>query len=118
MKNKMKYLLVLQLFLMLYSFFGLFSKMAAKEEFLSGKFILYYGVVIGNLAVYAILWQQIIKNMSLITAYANKAVTVVWGIVWGRTFFQEPVTIHKLIGAAFIICGIILVVTDKEEKSD
>ena len=48
----------------------------------------------------AIGWQQVIKRIPLTTAFANKAVTVVWGLVWGALFFREAVTPGKLLGAA------------------
>ncbi len=112
-----RYLAVLHIILMAYSLFGIFSKFASHENFLSARFILFYGVVVLNLGIYAICWQQIIKHMPLMVAFANKAVTVVWGIVWGWMFFGETVTVPKIIGAIIIIGGILLVVTEKEEEN-
>jgi len=40
--------------------------------------------------------------------YANKAVTVVWGLVAGLLFFQEPLTPGKICGAILVIAGVIL----------
>ena len=69
------------------------------------------------LAVYALGWQQIIKRLPLTTAFANKAVTVVWGIVCGALFFGEAITPGKLAGAALIIGGVVLFVkADGEEN--
>lgn len=116
--SKYKALIGLQLLLMVYSLFGIFSKLAAQEEFLSFRFILYYSIVLLNLAVYAICWQQIIKRMPLVTAYANKAVTVIWGLIFGKIFFAEELTLRKVLGTLIIVIGILLVVTDKESKSD
>lgn len=103
---------------MVYSLFGICSKLAAQQPFLSFKFIMYYGIVILNLAIYAVCWQQIIKRIPLVTAFANKAVTVIWGLIWGKIFFQEAITAQKLLGAFIIICGIVLVVTEKEASGD
>ena len=75
---------------------------------MSVRFCLYYGTVILLLGVYAIGWQQVIKRIPLTTAFANKAVTVVWGLVWGALFFREAVTPGKLLGAALVIVGVIL----------
>lgn len=119
MKNrKVEWIFILHIFLMISSFFSISSKLAAQEPFLSGKFIIYYSVVLLNLGVYAIVWQQLIKRMSLVTAYANKAVGVIWGLVWAKIFFKENITVNRVIGVAIIIIGIILVVTDQEEKHD
>lgn len=116
--SKMKVVLLLQILLMVYSLFGICSKLAAQQPFLSFKFIMYYGIVILNLAIYAVCWQQIIKRIPLVTAFANKAVTVIWGLIWGKIFFQEAITAQKLLGAFIIICGIVLVVTEKEASGD
>ncbi|MBP1585774.1 MAG: DMT family transporter [Lachnospiraceae bacterium] len=65
-------------------------------------------MVLFLLALYALLWQQIIKHLPLTFAYANKAVTVVWGILWGLLLFGEKITPGKVLGSVFVICGIVL----------
>lgn len=113
-KNWKSYLL-LQLLLLVYSFSSVCSKYASQQEFLSVKFILYYGTVIALLGVYAIFWQQILKRLPLVTAYANKAVTVIWGLIWGMLFFDEKITVFKVIGCLIIIVGVYFVVSEQEE---
>lgn len=107
-KGKVKVLFLLHLMLMIYSMSGICSKMAAKQEFLSLSFCFYYGIIILLLGFYAIGWQQIIKRLPLTTAFANKAVTVVWGLIWGFVFFQEPITLKKVLGALLVIAGVVL----------
>lgn len=111
MKKNFLSFFALHIVLAVYSFLGIFSKLAAKEKILSFKFLVYYGLVLLGLFIYAIVWQQLLKKLPLVTAYANKAVTVIWGIVWGFLFFDEPVTIKKIIGAAIIIVGVYFVVS-------
>lgn len=108
MKQNWKTLLVLHLLLMVYSTSGIFSKLASGEKFLSVRFCLFYGMIIVLLGIYAIGWQQIIKRMPLTAAFANKAITVVWGIVWGFVFFSEPITVKKVLGACLIVTGVVL----------
>ena len=91
-----KYVL-LHLLLVLFSFCAVFSKLAAQNEFLSLKFIILYGKAILILGIYAILWQQILKKFDLTTAFFNKAVVVIWGMLWGAIFFQEKITIKMII---------------------
>ena len=98
--------------LLIYSLGGICSKLAAQSEFLSLRFFVLYGAVLLILAIYALVWQQILKRLPLVTAYANKAVTVLWGLLWGLLFFGETITVQKALGAAVIICGIILVVKE------
>ena len=116
-KERMKTLFLLHIMLMIYSVSGICSKKAAGTHFLSLEFCIYYGVIILLLGFYAIGWQQIIKRLPLTTAFANKAVTVVWGIIWGFVFFQEPITIGKIVGAILVIIGVVLYAyADGEEK--
>lgn len=71
-------------------------------------FIIFYGGMILLLGIYAIFWQQIIKRLPLTLAFANKAVTVIWGMVWGVLIFHEHLSVGKFVGAAVIIAGIVL----------
>ena len=108
LKDKKKYLFYLHILLVIYSLSAVCSKLASTEPFLSLKFCLLYGIVLFLLALYALCWQQIIKHLPLTFAYTNKAVTVVWAIIWGLIIFKEKITPGKIIGAVFVICGIIL----------
>lgn len=117
-KEKVKIIVALHIILAVYSTSTIFSKMAAKQEFLSLKFCLFYGAIIILLGFYAIGWQQIIKRLPLTAAFANKAVTVVWGIFWGFLFFNEPVTLGKVIGAVMVIAGIVMFALSDGEKEN
>lgn len=108
MSSRLKNLFALHLLLMMYSISGICSKLAADVDFLSWKFVGLYSCILIILGLYAIGWQQILKRMPLTSAFANKAVTIVWGIIWGAVFFGESVTLLKLLGAALIICGVVL----------
>lgn len=109
-KNKSSLItfIVLHVLLMVYSLNSVLSKLASEESFLSIKWIIFYAGVILLLGIYAIGWQQIIKRMPLTSAYANKAVTTIWGLIWGALFFQERITIWKMLGVLLIIAGIVL----------
>lgn len=108
MSLRLKTLFALHILLMVYSVSGIFSKLAAGFDFLGWQFVGCYAAIIGLLGVYAIGWQQIIKRLPLTTAYANRAVAVVWGIIWGAVFFGEGITLTKIIGAVFVIGGVVL----------
>ena len=72
------------------------------------------------LAVYAFVWQQLIKRIPLTVAYANKAVTLVWGLVWGWLFFGESITPGKIIGIIMVMAGVVIysVADDKEMQNE
>ena len=117
-EKRLDILIALHLLLAVYSFSGIFSKLASYETFLSFRFCLYYGCVILLLGIYAIGWQQIIKRMPLTTAYANKSVTVIWGVVWGAIFFREPFTLGKIVGAVLVITGMIIFAVSDDDTED
>ena len=104
--------------LVLFSTSGIFSKLASGYPFLSLGFILCYGGMVCVLGVYAIGWQQVIKRLPLTTAYANRAVTVVWGIVWGALLFGESVTWQKVVGALVVLAGVALYALAGDEDGE
>lgn len=108
--------LLLHLSLLCSSLSGVCSKMAAKhtDRIFSFSFIFWFGLVFVIMFAYAIAWQQILKRMPLTTAYANKPVTLIWGIIWGCLIFHEAVSWRMILGALVIFAGIYLVVTEYE----
>ena len=115
MRNSAKWFLLLHLILGVYASSSVCSKLAAQQPFLSVGFILLYGGMLTALVVYAFGWQQVINHLPLTTAYANKAITVVWGILLGFLLFGESITLRQFIGAAVIIVGIVLFVRADNE---
>ena len=117
-RKRLGVLLALHLLLMLYSTSGILSKTAARYPFMSTGFILSYSGMIAVLGVYAIGWQQVIKRIPLTTAYANRAVTVIWGIIWGAILFHEGVSPLKVVGALVVLAGVVLfALADSEDAS-
>ena len=101
-------LIALHVLLLIYSLVSFFSKSAAQYEFLSLPFIGFYIGMLAMLGIYAVGWQQVIKYLPLTLAFANKAVTVIWGILWGWLFFGEQVTPIMLLGAAIVMAGVVM----------
>lgn len=114
--GKIKNFIFLHLILIMYSGSSIISKLASKQEFMSLEFIMLYGTVLVILFLYAILWQQVIKKMYITVAYANKAVTVIWGIIWGTLIFDENISAANIIGAIIIIAGVIIMIDEKGEE--
>lgn len=109
-----KLFMVLHVSLLFSSLSGVASKMAANQRVLSMEFCFYYGLVLVIMFGYAFLWQQILKRVPLTVAFANKPITLVWGMVLGKLIFGEIITWNMLLGAAIIFFGIYLVVTSNE----
>lgn len=114
--NKLKNIIFLHFVLLIYTFGGIMSKKAAGYDFLSIGFCFFYGMVLLVSLVYAFLWQKVLKRLPLVMAYANKAVTVIWGLVWGYLFFHERITFFNIAGAAIIVGGVYLVVSGEERE--
>ena len=108
----LKNILILQLVIVIYTLSGVAAKGAAGYETLSWQFILFYGMEIAILGVYAILWQQIIKRFDLSVAYANRSMAILWSLVWAVIFFHERVTINNVLGVLIVLAGTILVNTE------
>lgn len=120
-------LILLHVLMLFYSLSAVCSKLASDESVpvngsvkilnfeITYRFILFYGIVLFILFVYAILWQQVLKKLPLTTAYANKAVTIIWGLIWGAFVFKESITLKQIVASVIIMIGVGLVVTCEDE---
>lgn len=113
-----KVFLALHLLLLLFAGTTVLSKLAAGEAFLSLRFCLFFGGEFVLLGIYALGWQQILKRLPLTVAYTNKAVTLVWSMVFGVLLFHERIHLKQVIGCALAVAGVLLFVkADGEEES-
>lgn len=119
MKKKITFkdILFLQIVIMIYTGSSIAAKFAAAQELLSLKFCLFYGIEIMILGIYAILWQQIIKRFELSVAYANRAMVLVWSMLWAVLIFQDEITIQNIIGIALVIVGTVVINLDMKEEA-
>ena len=115
-KFQIKDILMLQIVFFIYSINSVVAKFASAQEPFSLNFILLYGLELCVLGVYAILWQQLIKRMELSVAYSNKAVVLLWAMVFGALLFKEQITLTKVAGILLVIVGI--VVLNREEVKE
>ncbi|MDO4284203.1 MAG: transporter [Eubacteriales bacterium] len=115
MKKKItgKDLLILQGVVMVFSITSVVANFASKQELLSAGFFLFYGLEVLVLAVYALLWQQVIKKFDISIAYANKAMVLLWGMLWSVLIFRNGVAPKEIAGVLFVIAGVI--VLNREE---
>lgn len=116
--KKFKPYFLLHLILFIYSLNGICSKVASGETFLSFRFCLFYGLAILGLGIYALLWQQVLKSIPLNIAYANKAITLIWGMLWGAFIFKETITINNIIGAVVVLFGVLLMTTGGVKQNE
>ncbi len=105
-----KYILLYGSFF-IYSLSAICAKLASCQN-LPIKVLVFIGLEIFCLGVYALVWQQVLKKFSLVTAMANKGVVVIINLIWSVLLFREVITIYNIIGAAIIIGGIWMVSSD------
>ena len=117
MKKIIPYI-VLHIIILIYSLGSICSKVASSKDFLSFEWIMFYGLVLLSLGIYAILWQQILKKVDLNVAYASKAVTLIWSTIWGIVIFHETITWNNILGGVIVLAGVILMVTGGEKKHE
>lgn len=91
-----------------YSSTGIFSKLASMQDFMSMGYCFFFSVVILILAIYAVLWQIILKSIPLSQAFLFKSSTVLFGLLIASCLFDEHVTLQNLVGASIIIAGIVV----------
>lgn len=100
---------VLHVAFLIYALSMLIMKLASAYSAFSKMFILFYILSVAVMGIYALLWQQILKGMPLTIAYSNKSITVFWGMLIGLLVFNEVITLKKIMAAALIVVGIILI---------
>ncbi len=105
----------MHLLFVVYSMSTVISRKIGGAELFSREFLWGYFLIFLCLGIYALGWQQVLKRVSLSQAFANKAVTVIWGLFWGWTLFGENITWPRLAGAALIIAGVLLFARDEAE---
>ena len=93
---------------MLYACVGVCTKMASQQEWLSWPYILWFGGAVGVIALYALLWQQVLRRIEISTAYLFKGTTLIFTMLIAALLFGEAITVPNIIGSVIIITGITL----------
>lgn len=117
-KVSIKDLLMLQIVFMIYSVSSLVAKFASGNDVMSFKFIMFYGLELVILGIYAILWQQVIKKFELSVAYANKAICLLWALVWSIVIFHDDLKWNQVVGIVIVMAGIVILNSEpsKDDK--
>ncbi len=108
-KSKLLNFLFLHFTILIYTGTSILSKTASNYDFLSFQYITCFFGMFCCLGVYAILWQQAIKNFQPSVAYSNKSVTTIWVLIFSALIFNEGITVKNIIGTVLIILGVVLV---------
>lgn len=113
-KISIKWMLILQMVVLLYTTSSIFMNFAKGFKPFSLQMILLMGGAVFVLGIYAILWQQIIKNIDLSFAYANRSIALLWSMLWAFLIFGEKITPQNIIGVIIVIVGTVIVNSDHD----
>ena len=121
-KLRLKDILVLQAVIVIYTLSSVMAKLASGQEPFSAPFLFFYLIELMILGVYALLWQQMIKKFELSVAYTNRAMALLWSMLWAVVLFHDQVTVKNIIGVALVIVGTLIVnggdAEDRESGGD
>ena len=118
-KLRLKDILVLQAVIVIYTLSSVMAKLASGQEPFSAPFLFFYLIELMILGVYALLWQQMIKKFELSVAYTNRAMALLWSMLWAVVLFHDQVTVKNIIGVALVIVGTLIVNGgDAEEREN
>ncbi|MCR5626356.1 MAG: EamA family transporter [Lachnospiraceae bacterium] len=116
-KEKIIIFLLLQVMNILYSLDSVMIKMVSvrweKNGLFSVSTLLLLTAAFAVLALYALLWQNILSRVDLTVAYMCKGMIIFWGMLWAFLFFKEKITLFNIIGTVIIFCGTYLVTTNE-----
>ena len=115
-KIGIKQIILLQAIIVIYTISSIMAKFASAGETLE-KIIMFFGLDLMFLGIYAICWQQMIKIFPLSVAYANRAMALLWSAVWARIIFGEQITVKQMFAIGLVIVGTVIINTEKQEES-
>lgn len=116
--NRFLSIIFLQGAVLIYSLTTVISKLVSDYDFLSKEFVIFYLLDFAVLGIYAILWQQLLKRFELSIAYANKAMTLLWSLLWSAVLFHEGITFAKILGVIMVIAGTIILNSPTENMEE
>ena len=93
---------------LIYACTSIFTKLASRQEMLSWPYLLCILGAFAVMALYALLWQQVIARMPLSTAYMFKGTSLVFVLLFSVLLFGEGITWSNVVGSVIIIAGIVL----------
>lgn len=91
----------------IYACTSFFTKMASRQEVMTWPYLFWIAGAIVILGTYALLWQQVIKRMSISSAFMFKGTSLIFVLLISALLFGESITWTNILGAVIIIAGIV-----------
>ena len=112
----LKNILLLQLIIIIYTISSVMAKLASASSEEPLRMLMFLGAEFVVLAIYAVLWQQMIKRFELSVAYANRAMAILWSMIWAVIFFHDEITSRNILGVLIVLVGMVIVNLDAREE--
>lgn len=112
----LKNILLLQLIIIIYTISSVMAKLASASSEEPLRMLMFLGAEFVILAIYAVLWQQMIKRLELSVAYANRAMAILWSMIWAVIFFHDEITSRNILGVLIVLVGMVIVNLDAREE--
>ena len=120
-KVRIRDIILLQAVVIIYTLNTIVAKLATGAELFSVKFFAFFCAEAAILGVYAICWQQMIKKFDLSVAYANRSMAIMWTCLWAVLFFDQSLSVKKVVGIVLVLVGTLIVncsTAGKEEEEE
>lgn len=112
-KEKIKVFLILQVGIFIFSIAGVLTKVLAesiiRSKGISLENFIYCIEIIIIYALYALIWQYVLKHLSLTVAYMTKSSVLIWSLLWAYIFFDQHITLDNILSVLLIITGIVII---------
>lgn len=112
----LKNILLLQVIIIIYTISSVMAKLASSSAEEPFRMLVFLGLEFVILAIYAVLWQQMIKRFELSVAYANRAMAILWSMIWAVIFFHDEITFRNVLGVLIVLLGMVIVNLDAREE--
>lgn len=112
---KFKNILLAVILYLFFSTSSVFMKFASMQNSLFNS-IIFYGLSMLTLGIFALLWQTLLKKFDLSKVYIFKSTTIIWGMVFGALLFNEIISINMIIGSIITIMGIAIIIGGRENE--
>lgn len=99
---------------LLYACVSIFTKYASQQVFMSWEYMIGVIGAFVVMAIYAVLWQQILKFIDLSVAYMFKGTSIIFIMLLAYLLFGEQITWNNIVGAIIIVGGIVLFANSAE----
>lgn len=103
-----KWFVILQISILVDALSGVASKLARLHAGSTIAYLFWMGMVFVCMGLFAVVWQQILKHMSLTFATTFRPFRSIYTLALCALLFKERITLRNGLGVLLIIAGILI----------